>query len=166
MANFVRELWWLLKHGRGWREEHRSVSHPRLGELLFTGTRSRPGGPAPGYWKVQPAGFETAFGVDFQCENGNTTPEGLALLEVLLSDLDGLFERCRPHAQEEYEAMAQEPMPQDWRSAFRLESISLPDTDLPRSEWEWLVTYWCEPALHSLMVWFRGDEVTDTGFWG
>lgn len=166
MANIVTELWWLLKHGRGWREEHRSKPHPRLGELRFIGTRSRPGEQAHGYWKVQPEGFESAFGVDFQFENGDTTPEGLALLEALLSDLDALFERCRPHAAEEYEAMVGEPMPRDWRSEFRLEHISLPDTDQPESEWEWNVTYSCEAALHSLMVWFHGDEVIDAGFEG
>lgn len=164
MANILTELWWLLKHGRGWREEHRSFPHPRLGEFRFTGTRARPGAQAHGYWKVQPPGFDDAIGVDFQFENGDPTPEGLALLETLLGDLDALFERCRPHAEQEYAQMVEEPMPHDWRSAFRLEHISLPDTDERDSEWQ--VTYWCEPALHWLVVTFRGDEVIDAGFDG
>jgi hypothetical protein len=48
MANTATELWWLLKHGRGWCEDHRSISHPRLRELRFTGKRTHPGGQVNG----------------------------------------------------------------------------------------------------------------------
>ncbi|HEY0144457.1 MAG TPA: hypothetical protein VGF48_26470 [Thermoanaerobaculia bacterium] len=101
---------------------------------------------------MQPEGFESAIGVSFQFENGDATPEGLAELEALLSDVDALFERCRPHSEKEYALMVKETMPQDWRSALRLEHISLPDADDPEVEWQ--VTYWCEAAQHWLVVTF------------
>lgn len=162
MANLITELWWLLKHGRGWREEHRSYSHPRLGELRFSGTRLYPGGNAHGYWKVQPPGFDAPVGADFAYPNPN--PEGLLRLEELLSDLDALFARGERQLREIYEEVVQEPMPQDWRAALRLHHILLPDDEDPELEWQ--VTYWCEAAQHWFVVSYLGDEVTDVGMEG
>jgi hypothetical protein len=164
MPNIVTELWWLLKYGPGWRDEQRSVSHPRLGEFRFTGRRRHPGGQAHGYWKVQPPGFDTPVGVDFESENNDPTAEGFALLETLFADPDALFERCRSKAEKSYEQMVEVPMPHDWRSAFRLEHIMLPDADAKIPEWQ--VSYWCEDALHWLVVDFRGDDAVDASFEG
>ncbi len=140
------------------------MSHPRLGELQFRGMRMRPGEPAYGEWEMRPPGFEDTLLVEFRPGYGDPSPEALAELEVLLGDLDALFERCRSRAEQVYAEMVEEPMPRDWRSAFRLEQISLPDPDERAREWQ--VMYWCEAALHWLVVTFRGDEVVDADFHG
>jgi len=158
MANVLVELWWLLKHGRGWREVRRSVSHPGLGELQYIGRRLRPGGHVDGLWKLRPDGFDKVFGVDFPSEGGEPTPEGFAQLEQVLGNLDGLFERARPPIREEYESFVEKPMPKEWREAFQLDHIQLPDPEEPEPEWQ--ISYWCEAALHWFVVDFSGDTVT------
>jgi hypothetical protein len=135
-----------------------------MGELRFTGRRLRPGGHADGYWKVQPPGFDVPVGVDFANENGDPYPEGLRALDALLSDLDALFERSAKQVSEAYKQIVEELMPQEWRAAFRLEHISVPD-DKER-EPEWQVTYWCEAALHWFVVSYRGEEVVDVSIEG
>ena len=157
MPNVLVEIWWLLKHGRRWRDVQRSESHPRLGQLRYIGRRSRPGGHVDGMWKLQPDGFDRAFGVDFPTEGNEPTPDGLAQLERLLADLDVLFERGRARIREAYEQMVEEPMPKVWREAFQLDHIQLPEPD--EREPEWQVAYWCEAAQHWFVVDFRGDTV-------
>ena len=164
MANVLVELWWLVKHGRGWRDFIRVEQHPRLGELRYVGWRSRPGGHVTGVWKLQPAGFDRPFGVDFPTMGDEPTPEALAQLEEVLADLDGLFERGRAQIAAAYLQMVEQPMPPAWREAFKLDHISLPDPDEPEPEWQ--VQYWCEAALHWFVVYFQGGLVTDVGIDG
>lgn len=164
MANVLVELWWLLKHGRGWRDVVRVESHPRLGELRYTGRRSRPGDHVTGVWKLQPAGFDRPFGVDFPTMGDTPTPETLAQLEQILADLDSLFERARPKVRIVYERMVEKPLPAEWRDAFKLDHVHLPD--LEEKEPEWQVQYWCEAALHWLVVDLRGDVAIDAEFEG
>jgi len=158
MANALVELWWLLKHGRRWREVRRSQPHPRLGELRYIGRRQRPDGHVTGVWKLQPNGFDRVFGAGFPTEGDEPTPEALAQLERVLADLDALFERARPRIREEYESFVEKPMPKEWREAFQLDHIELPDPEEPQPEWQ--VSYWCEAAQHWFVVDFRGDAVT------
>jgi hypothetical protein len=158
MANALVELWWLLKHGRGWREVRRTERHPRLGELTYIGRRVRPGGHLSGMWKLKPEGFSRAFGVDFPSEGNEPTPEGLAQLERLLADLDQLFDRARSQVREQFELTVERPMPSEWREAFELDHIELPDPDTIEPEWQ--MAYWCEAALHWFVVAFHGDVVT------
>lgn len=164
MANLITELWWLWKHGLDWRTDRRTFWHERLGELRYTGRRSRPGTQSIGIWKLQPPGFEEEIGVDFESFNNQPTPEGLALLERLLANVDALFARGAVQAASVYQQMVEEPMPTHWREAFRLDHISLPDAEEATPEWQ--VSYWCEAAQHWLVVDFRGEEVDNASFEG
>ncbi len=160
MAGIFTQLWWLLTQPRGWRTVRRTVPDPVFGTLQFVGRRSRPDGHVDGVWQVTypPAGISQPISVSFPTGADVPAPEDVATLRTLLDDLDGIFARCRSELGAEYETTVQAPMPAEWRTAFRLDSITLADTEDPESELD--VTYWCENALHWFTVSFRGDTVT------
>jgi len=143
---------------------HRTFLHPVLGELRFVGSGTRPAGPIDGTWELTPPGLTHRVTVEFPSAGEPPSPDDLAKLEKILGDLDGFFERFRSAAAGEYAGMVGEPMPADWRTAFRLDHVQLPDPE--EAEALWWVNYWCEPALHWLVVTFDGDAVFDVGFEG
>jgi hypothetical protein len=149
----------LLDLDTGWREVRRTVPHPVFGELRFVGRRTRPDGPVNGLWEVTPPGFARRVTVGFPMpDDGTPTAEDLAWLEEFFRDLDGFFERIRPAVAEEYAHWVGEPLPADWRAAFRLDDVELPGADDEDPE-AWQVTYWCEGAQHWFVVDLRGAAV-------
>ena len=162
MSNVFSRAWQRLTAGSGWREVHSTLPHPVFGELQFTGRRTRPDGPVYGIWKVTypPAGI--THPVSIELPSGawpdKMPPEDeLMQVKALLDDLDGIFERCRPEVAALYERVVEAPMPADWRAAFRLDSLRLPDEEEADSTLD--VAYWCEAALHWFVVQFEGTKV-------
>ncbi|MET0397253.1 MAG: hypothetical protein ABW277_10550 [Longimicrobiaceae bacterium] len=167
MADFLKRLQSFVNGVLGVRTErtvHRTFPDPVLGELRFVGSQARPGGPIHGRWEVTPPGFTHRVRVAFPSGAEPPAPEDLAELGRILGDLDGLFERFRSAAAAEYAGMVGEPLPADWRTALRLDDIELPDPE--DAEAWWSVSYWCEAALHWLVVTFDGDTVVDVGMEG
>jgi hypothetical protein len=167
MSDFLNRLWSQVTGVLGRpavRQVHRTFSHPRLGELQFSGSQIRPGGPVSGAWELTPPGFAHRVTVTFPSAGELPEPRDLAELERILGDLDGIVERARPAAADEYEAMVQEPLPADWRTALRLDDIDLPDPE--EAEPWWRLTFWCEAAQHWLVLTFEGDTLIDAGMEG
>ena len=135
------------------------MSHPVFGELQFEGRRTRPDGPVNGLWYLTypQAGLTHRFSAVFPTTDPTPSVEHLAQLKALLDNLDNLFERARTAIAKEYVSWIEEPLPADWRSVFRLDSITLPDTEYPEEPWD--IVYWCEGALHWFTVEFQGDDV-------
>ena len=149
----------LVTPDTSWREVHRTVPHPVYGELHFVGTRLRPDDPIGGLWKVTypPAIVPHPITVDFPSADDPPTAEVTAPLDELVRDLDGLFERCRAAVAPEYEHWVGQPLPADWRAAFRLDGFRLPDLEEAEPTLE--VSYWCEGAQHWFNVEIRGTTV-------
>jgi hypothetical protein len=160
MTDLVTRLLRLVGLDQSWREERRTMSHPVFGELQFEGRRTRRDGPVSGLWYVTypQARLTHRFSVTFPSADPTPSREHLTQLQALLDDIDNLFERGRSVVAVEYEKWIGEPLPADWRSVFRLDSITLPDTEYPDEPWD--IVYWCEGALHWFRVEFERDAVT------
>lgn len=166
--DFLKRLRGLVNGALGVRPEPRvlrTLPHPALGELRFVGSQLRPGGPVDGMWEVTPPGLAHRVRVEFPSVPGEPpAADDLAELERILGDPDALFGRLRAAAAGEYLHWTDEPLPADWRAALRLDHVRLPDPEEADAGWQ--VTYWCEAALHWLVVDFDGDAVVDVGMEG
>lgn len=162
----LERLWNWLTPDRSWRKVTRTIVHPRLGELAYTGTRMRPDGPLSGDWRVQPPGFARAVSVSFDAIGNEPGVKDLALLEQLLGDTDELFARSRAQMAAAYEQTVERPMPADWPSVMYLDSLDLPSTGGEEDGREWRVSYYCDDALHWFVVSFDGDTVVDVSMEG
>ena len=161
MTNLLQRLWWHLTLPAGWDTVDRTVSHPSLGALHYHGTRMRPNGSVHGGWKVTPPGFAQPIGLGFPTLGDEPTPAYLEQFEALLGDLDGLFERFRPDIAAEYLQWTDTPLPADWRSVLRLDSIELRPLgeDVEEDGEPWQVSYWCERMQHWIVVHLDGDRL-------
>jgi hypothetical protein len=161
MTSVFARFWRFVTGDVAGRAIHVTIAHPVFGTIEFNGTRSPRDNRIDGLWKVPLPGSTRGLTVDFRSipppSPDNVIPppaEDLARLEALLGDLDALFERGRSRLAAQYERTVEEPMPADWRSVFRLDSISLPDPDDEEQVWD--VSYWCENAQHWFNVVFQG----------
>jgi hypothetical protein len=179
MSNFLLDAWHRLSGDDARRKVHHRISHPALGTLDFDGVRDRRDERLRGQWTLIPPGFTHRVSVDFRSMDeplpeghvstgplADLTPgtEDLDGLAAILGDLDGLFARCRARVAEAYERTVEAPMPADWRSTLRLDSLEVPASEARDAEWR--VSYWCEDALHGIVVQFAGDQVTDVDLEG
>ena len=165
MPNLLERLIDLVHPSPSWRTVRRSTTHPVLGALSFEGQRNRRDGPVHGVWRATPPEYSHPVWIGLVTPGEMPAPEDLARFVELLGQVDVLFERGRAHAAEAYEQMVEEPLPADWKSVLRLDGIDLPDPE-DGADAEWQVTWWCEPAQHWLVVWFRGSEATSAGMEG
>ena len=168
MTSFIRRLWWRLSLPAGWDTVKRTVHHASLGEVKYEGRRDRPGGHVHGIWRVVNPDSGRQISVGFPTLGDEPTPFYLDQLATVLADPDGLFERFRAAIAPQYQQWTDTPLPADWRSAFRLDTIDLqpaPD-DIDEEFPGWQVTYWCPPAEHWFVIYLEGDVITDVNVEG
>ena len=86
---------------------------------------------------------------------GETGPSDAQALfcGALLSDLDGLFSRCRPVFEGDFEEWTERPFPGDWREEFALVGIGLPEDGEESKPWD--VTYFVDSANHYFTAYFE-----------
>lgn len=156
--NFFERLWRRITFDERRRRVRLTVPHPVFGDMHFFGRRGIRDDVISGWWQLTPPGFTRHLTVIFPTPGGTLDDGDLARLQAILDDLDALFERIRPHIVEEYAHWVGEPLPSDWRDAFRLDSIDLPDVEM--GEDQWTVGYWCEGAQHWFEIELHGNEVT------
>ena len=93
------------------------------------------------------------------------TPEGPALEEEqfcrdTVSDLDSLFEKCRPTLEPTFLSWVKKPLPPRWRETFKLDGFAIPKRGNPANPWE--VTYYVALARHSFTAVFKGGVAVRT----
>jgi hypothetical protein len=81
-----------------------------------------------------------------------------AFCRALLSDLDTLFERCRPVFAGAFEEWTSRPFPSGWREQFELVGLGLPAGGDEREPWD--VTYFVDGASHYFTAWFEDGSAS------
>ena len=76
----------------------------------------------------------------------------------LLSDLDALFERCRPLFEGDFEQWAEKAFPRGWRDEFSLSGLGLPPRGDETEPWD--VGYFVDAANHYFTAHFEGGRAS------
>jgi hypothetical protein len=81
-----------------------------------------------------------------------------AFCRSVLNDLDGLFTRCRPVFEGDFEEWSGKPFPPDWRSEFSLVGLGLPERGDDSRPWD--VCYFVDAANHYFTAYFEGGRAS------
>jgi hypothetical protein len=153
MAGFLGALGKLLTRdltGRTWQRE---VDHPYFQKLTYFGSKT----PADCYWEAELPRGSTMVGVNMSGTPDGPTFEEEAFCRRTLSDLDGLFARCREAFEPEFQRWAKRPLPADWFSEFTLDGFQVPVRGDLSEPWE--VCYFVEAAGHYFTAVLEGGQV-------
>jgi hypothetical protein len=71
-------------------------------------------------------------------------PSEESFCRSVLTDLDGLFEKCREAFEKEYMSWTKKSFPSKWKDTFMLDGFSVPPHGNPGAAWD--VCYYVEPA--------------------
>ena len=128
--------------GNSWVRE---LSHPYFGKMTFFGFKKE---PSKSYWEAEVSlpGSNERIGVTMAGTPDGPTPEEEQFCRRTVSDLDGLFEKCRPAFEPTYLSWVKKPFPSNWREAFKLDGFTIPESGNPAKPWE--ITYYVQPAGH------------------
>ena len=138
--------------GRSWSRE---ATHPYFENLVYFGFKDE----QKCYWESElllPNG-QGRIGVTMQGTKNGPTEAEVAFCRRTLSDLDGLFAKCRKAFEATYEPWVKAPMPADWRSVMTLDGFWIPRDGDESNDWE--VCYFVEPAQHYFTAVFRNGRV-------
>src|SRR5262249_37764204 len=100
------------------------------------------------YWECELVvpGVPEKVGITVPAQQVGPGEEQVDFCRLLLGDLDGLFERCRPVFEGQFEEWTEKPFPHVWRDEFSLVGLDLPiagdETQL------WSVGYFVDAAHH------------------
>ena len=134
---------------------HRNVPHPYFESLTYFGHED----PTRCYWEAEIADPELSekISITMQGTEEGPTPSEQEFCQRTISDLDGLFAKCRSAFEPEFISWAEQPFPAEWRKAFLLVGFSVPPQGDASQPWE--VTYFVEPANHYFTAEFESDRV-------
>src|SRR4051812_2122749 len=122
------------------------LDHPYFGRLTFM-----PGG----YWEGELAvpGLPERVGLVVPAPATGPDDAQAAFCLELLADLDGLFERCRPLFEPEFETWAGKPFRSEWRDDFSLTGLGVPECGDEREPWD--AGYFVDAANHYFTAHFE-----------
>ena len=126
------------------------LEHPYFGRLRFMGD----------YWEGELTlpGEPEKIGLTVPAFEDGPSDAQVQLCRRLLSDLDGLFARCRPVFEGDFETWTQLPFPSDWREAFVLVGVGLPEDGDEMREWD--VGYFVDVANHYFTAYFENGRAS------
>ena len=123
--------------------------------------------PSKSYWEAEVSlpNSNARIGVTMPGTADGPSPEEEQFCRRTVSDLDSLFEKCRPAFEPTFLSWVKKPIPPNWREVFKLNGFAIPESGNPAKPWE--VTYYVEPAGHSFTAVFEGGVavrvLTSTG---
>jgi len=134
-------------------------SHPYFGKMTFFGFKKE---PSKSYWEAEVSlpNSDLRIGVTMAGTPIGPTPEEEQFFSDTVSDLDSLFEKCRPVFEPTFVSWVKKPSPPSWREAFKLDGFSIPEKGNPVKPWE--VTYYVEPAGHFFTAVFENGVAIRT----
>ena len=155
MSDLFSKIFGVLNVDLFRRTWQRDFPHSYFERLTYFGHKD----PTRCYWEAEMTNPECSEKIDItmQGTEDGPTPAEQEFCERVISDLDGLFVKCRSAFEAEFIAWAEHPFPEKWREAFTLVGFSVPpqgDTSQP-----WEVTYFVEPANHYFTAEFESDRV-------
>lgn len=77
---------------------------------------------------------------------------------TVLADLDGLFARCRPVFEGDFEQWTAKAFPSDWRNEFLLVGLELPENGDAARPWD--VCYFVDAANHYFTAYFEAGRAS------
>jgi hypothetical protein len=110
---------------------------------------------AGGYWEgelVLP-GEPEKIGLTVPAPEAGPSEAQVEFCRQHLADLDSLFALCRPLFEGDFQTWTEMPFPADWRTAFVLVGLGLPEEGDETSPWD--VTYFVDAANHYLTAYFE-----------
>jgi hypothetical protein len=128
------------------------LDHPYFGRLLFV--------PRGGYWEAELVveGMPEKVGLVVPAGESGPAAAQAELCRGLLADLDGLFARCRPVFEGDFESWTGKAFPSEWRDEFSLVGLGLPaEGDMMRP---WDVCYFVDAANHYFTAYFEGGTAS------
>jgi len=126
--------------GKTWEKE---VEHSYFKQLFYFGHKN----PSKCYWEAElesPEGDNISIIMIGTPESPTTKEEEFC--RVLMSDLDSLFEKCRPVFESEYLSWVKQPLPFEWKTVFKLDGFNIPLNGDAKNKWE--VIYYVKPIGH------------------
>ena len=113
-----------------------------------------------GYWEGELTlpGEPEKIGLTVPASEEGPSEAQVELCKRLLGDLDALFARCRPVFEGDFETWAQISFPSDWRAAFVLVGLGLPEDGDEQRPWD--VTYFVHPANHYFTAYFENGSAS------
>jgi hypothetical protein len=126
------------------------LEHPYFGPMRHMGD----------YWEaelIQP-GEPEKIGLTVPGPESGPSEAQVELCRRLLGDLDALFARCRPVFEGDFETWAEMSFPDDWREAFVLVGLGLPEEGDETRPWD--VTYFVDAASHYFTAYFENRRAS------
>jgi hypothetical protein len=139
--------------GKTWQEDH---AHPYFEKLIYFGAKKS----GQSYWEAEapmPGERNERVAVTMTGERAGPTEAEVSFCQSIAGDLDALFERCCEAFALEFQKLAKQPMPDDWRTAFQLDGFEIPIDGNPLNKWE--VCYFVEAASHYFTAVFVNGKV-------
>ena len=124
------------------------LEHPFFGTLTWM----------DGYWEgeLTVEGVPERVGLVVPAPETGPVEAQAAFCRSVLNDLDGLFTRCRPVFEGDFEEWSGKPFPTDWRSEFSLVGLGLPERGDDLRPWD--VCYFVDAANHYFTAYFEGGR--------
>jgi hypothetical protein len=141
--------------GRTWQKES---THAYFQNLIYFGSRNQ----GESYWEAELSLFDGEDGRIGITMTG--TPEGPTKDEErfcreVVGNPNALFERCRAAFDAEFLKWTKQPIPANWRDAFRLDGFQVPVSGDPSENWQ--VCYFVVPAGHYFTAVFASGKVSN-----
>ena len=123
----------------------RVVEHPYFGKLRYMSGE---------YWEaeLEVADAKEKVGVTVPGPETGPVQAQVDFCRSVLADQDGLFERCRPVFEPDFEEWTGKPFPRSWRDDFALVGLDLPPGGLDTEPWS--VCYFVDAANHYFTAYF------------
>jgi hypothetical protein len=128
-----------------------TLDHPFFGRLtLMRG----------GYWEGEllVPGVAERIGLVVPAPETGPSEQQAAFCRGLLDDLNGLFTRCRPVFEGDFEQWTGKAFPAAWRDEFSLVGLGLPEGGDPTSPWD--VCYFVDAANHYFTAYFEDGQAS------
>jgi hypothetical protein len=125
-----------------------ALDHPYFGRLICMG----------GYWEGElvVSGVPEKVGLVIPAPEAGPADAQAAFCRTLLRDLDGLFSRCRPVFEGDFEGWINKAFPADWRTEFSLVGLGLPEGGDESKPWD--VSYFVDSANHYFTAYLEGGR--------
>jgi hypothetical protein len=125
------------------------LDHSYFGRLTFM---------SGSYWEgeLSVPGLPEKVGLVIPASESGPSEEQVRCCRGLLADLDGLFVRCRPVFEGDFEVWTEKPFPVSWREDFVLVGLGLPEGGDETRPWD--VCYFVDAANHYFTAYFEDGQ--------
>jgi hypothetical protein len=144
-ASVLKKLAQLLTFDLTRRTWNERAHHPYFGDMLLFAFRDRP----TSYWECELQFEDHTVGISVEAPDRKSPSDAQAdFARRLLSDIDTVVAQAKPLLAGTLEKWGCGPMPEDWRTALRLEGFTVPENGDSQKPWDVSFSSLADTAEH------------------